>query len=218
MNITLKKTLNEFLQFLTQSNILIFLIFLFLQSKVAAQIHDLGTTNFVLSYSIKEEIKKESYPDPKAVMRKSMLVPGWGQVANKQAWKIPIVYGLIGGLTYYSITLTKDYHDYRAAYYNLTSEIDDLKFGATPTYLADATSGNLLDQRNFLRNRRDFIYVTIALAYILNFIDAYVFAHLRPFDVSDDLSLESSMEPSTTELPYMVSIPTVSLKIALITR
>ena len=218
MNITRKKILNEFLQFLTRSNFLIFFLFVFLQSEVAAQTHDSRTTNFVLSYSIKEEVKKDTYPQPKAVMRKSMLVPGWGQVANKQAWKVPIVYGLIGGLTYYSVTLTKDYHDYRAAYYNLTSEVGDFKFGATPIYLADATSGNLLEQRNFLRNRRDFIYVTIALAYILNFIEAYVFAHLRPFDVSDDLSLESSMEPSTIELPYMKSTPVVSLKIALIRR
>lgn len=206
------------MQFLTQSNFFIFLFFVSFQSEISAQIHDSRTKNFVLTYSIKEEVKKDIYPDPKAVMRKSMLLPGWGQVANKQAWKVPIVYGLIGGLTYYSITLTRDYHDYRAAYYNLTSEVGDFKFGATPTYLADATSGSLLDQRNFLRNRRDFIYVTIALAYILNFIEAYVFAHLRPFDVSDDLSLESSIEPSTLELPYLGSLPTVSLKIALIRR
>ena len=59
--------------------------------------------------------------------------------------------------------------------------------------------------------------MTIALAYILNFIDAYVFAHLRPFDVSDDLSLESSMEPSTTELPYWEHTNGF-FKIALITK
>lgn len=67
------------------------------------------TSPVYTSNSINES---ETFPDPKAVMRKSLIVPGWGQITNKQTWKVPIVYGLLGGLTYYSITLTKDYHDY----------------------------------------------------------------------------------------------------------
>lgn len=144
-----------------------------------------------------------------------MIIPGWGQITNKQVWKVPIVYGLLGGLTYYSITLTKDYHDYRAAYYNAQSGNIDLKFGSTPAYLANASTGSLLNQRNFLRNRRDFIYVTIALAYMLNFVDAYVFAHLRPFDVSDDLSANRSWEPSSINHALFGDVPSVSLKIPL---
>ena len=31
------------------------------------------------------------------------------------------------------------------------------------------------------------MYVTIGLAYALNAVDAYVYAHLSTFDVSDDL-------------------------------
>ena len=144
-----------------------------------------------------------------------MIIPGWGQVTNKQIWKVPIVYGLLGGLTYYSVSLTKDYHDYRAAYYNSFPENTDLKFGATPNYLVGANTAAILDQRNFLRNRRDFIYVTIALAYILNFVDAYVFAHLRPFDVSDDLSLNRTWEPTSIEHALLGDIPSVSLTIPL---
>ena len=167
------------------------------------------------NYSIAEQAREEVFPDPKAVMRKSMIIPGWGQITNKQIWKVPIVYGLLGGLTYYSITLTKDYHDYRAAYYNLTSDVQDFRFGQTPLYLSNSSSGSLLNQRDFLRNRRDFIYVTIALAYILNFVDAYVFAHLRPFDVSDDLSMNRNWEPSNIEHALLGDIPSVSLKIPL---
>lgn len=144
-----------------------------------------------------------------------MIIPGWGQITNKQVWKVPIVYGLLGGLSYYSITLTKDYHDYRAAYYNVNSDVQDLRFGATPAYLANTTSSSLLNQRNFLRNRRDFIYVTIALAYILNVVDAYVFAHLRPFDVSDDLSARRHWQPSSIDHALLGDIPSVSLKIPL---
>jgi len=136
-------------------------------------------------------------PDPKNVMFKSMIIPGWGQITNKQIWKVPIVYGLLGGLTWYSIDLNKKYHDYRAAFYNLNPNTpDDLRFGTTPDYLANENLESLRTNRNFLRNRRDFIYITIGLAYGLNIIDAYVFAHMRSFDVSEDLSVRTSVKPS----------------------
>ena len=53
------------------------------------------------NYSIQSDSTKPEYPNPKSVVRKSLIIPGWGQVVNKQAWKVPIVYGLIGGLGYY---------------------------------------------------------------------------------------------------------------------
>lgn len=139
-------------------------------------------------------------PDPKSVMFKSMMVPGWGQITNKQIWKVPIVYGLLGGLTWYSIYLNKKYHDYRAAFYNLSQEETDFKFGQTPPYLSQETSTEALrNNRNFFRNRRDFIYITIGLAYGLNIIDAYVFAHMRSFDVSENLSVAPSVSPTMLE-------------------
>ncbi len=135
------------------------------------------------------------FPEPKSVLFKSLIIPGWGQVVNKQVWKVPIVYALLGGVTGYSIYLTKKYHDYRAAFYNSNAGNTDMRFGSTPVYLQNANSASLRDNRNFFRNRRDFIYITILLAYGLNAIDAYVFAHLRSFDVSEDLSMRPSLKP-----------------------
>lgn len=150
------------------------------------------------SYDTVSQTEAENFPEPKKVMYRSMMIPGWGQLTNRQAWKIPLVYGLLGGLTYYSIDLTKRYHDYRAAYYNLNEQTpDDQKFGSTPAYLADITNlENLRTNRNAFRNRRDFVYIAIGLAYGLNIIDAYVFAHMRTFDVSEDLSMKASVGPS----------------------
>lgn len=140
----------------------------------------------------------QSFPDPKDVMYKSLLIPGWGQITNRQVWKVPLVYGLLGGLSWYSIFLNKKYHDYRAAFYNTNPETpEDFKFGQTPAYLSGETSlESLRTNRNFFRNRRDFIYITIGLAYGLNAIDAYVFAHMRSFDVSENLSIRTTVKPS----------------------
>ncbi len=139
------------------------------------------------------------YPDPHKVLFRSLMIPGWGQIINKQAYKVPIIYLLLGGLTGYSIYLTKRYHDYRAAYYNKTNTESDtpngLQFGPTPAYLQNADPSFLKKKRNVLHNRRDFMYITIVLAYGLNALDAYIFAHLRSFDVSKNLSVRPSVKP-----------------------
>ena len=175
---------------------------------------DLQNYNYTIGNSyLQNDSTSTEFPNPKSVLRRSLIIPGWGQVTNKQAWKVPIVYGLLGGLTYYSVSLTKDYHDYRAAYYNSFTSNTDLKFGPTPDYLSGQNAESLKSNRDFFRNRRDFIYITIFLAYILNAVDAYVFAHLRPFDVSDDLSMNREFIPSSIKSSFYGNMPAISLKI-----
>lgn len=144
-----------------------------------------------------EPIIQSDFPSPKSVLYRSMIVPGWGQITNKQWWKVPIIYGLFAGGAYYTIDLTGSYRDYRAAYYNLTRGAEsDFRFGVTPDYLTGVTSAEQLRQnRNTLRNQRDFMYVVMVLIYGLNIVDSYVYAHMRSFDVSDDLSAIPSIQP-----------------------
>jgi hypothetical protein len=159
--------------------------------------------------------KDEKYPDPKKVLRQSLIIPGWGQITNRQTWKVPIVYGVLGGLTYYSIHLHKQYHDYRAAFYNLNPDTpNDMRFGPTPDYISPTANLTALRQnRNFYRNRRDLVYVFIGLSYALNAIDAYVFAHLRSFDVSDDLSMNATIKPGVLAVRYAEPIPSIAFSI-----
>lgn len=122
-----------------------------------------------------------------------MMVPGWGQIENKQIWKVPIVYGMFAGIGAYTIYLDSNYKDYRAAFYNSNQGDDnDFRFGPTPERLVNINSNQLQSARNSFRNRRDFMFVVMGLAYGLNALDAYIFAHMRSFDVSDDLSARIS--------------------------
>ncbi|MEX0719171.1 MAG: DUF5683 domain-containing protein [Balneolaceae bacterium] len=185
-----------------------------------SQSYSISPQKFVpVNFSVKQDTinAASEYPDPKKVLYQSLMIPGWGQITNKQVWKVPIVYGLLGGLSYYSVTLHKNYHDHRAAFYNLNPETpDDLKFGPTPDYIPPTADLNSLrNNRNYYRNRRDFIYITIVLAYALNAIDAYVFAHLRSFDVSDDLSMNAGFKPSLINTKLIEPVPSISLSIQL---
>lgn len=220
MNTTLKMILNAYSQFLTRSisiTVLIGVLFSadgFSQNLASSQ--SFVPKNYHLEPFIEDsDSLKTEFPDPKKVLRQSLIIPGWGQITNKQIWKVPIVYGLIGGLTYYSIDLNNRYGDYRAAYYNLNPDTpDDNKFGPTPGYIPqDANLEALRQTRNNLRNRRDLVFVFIGLSYALNAIDAYVFAHLRSFDVSDDLSMNIRMQPTMLAAGKSSPTPSISFSI-----
>ncbi len=154
-----------------------------------------------INEAIDEELRGDDnanyeFPEPRSVMFKSMILPGWGQVVNKQAWKVPIIYGLFAGIGFYSIYLNDQYQDYRAAYYNSFAENNDFRFGPTPERLAGIAPNQLQSNRDSFRNQRDFMFVVLGLAYGLNVLDAYIFAHMRSFDVSDDLSARTKLQPA----------------------
>lgn len=157
--------------------------------------------------------ERGEYPEPSSVLYRSMIIPGWGQVTNRQVWKVPIIYALFAGVGYYSYTISVQYRGYRAAHYNATRGDDsDKRFGETPDFIPEGLSTQQLrETRDNLRNRRDFSYVIMAMAYGLNILDAYVFAHMRSFDVSDDLSANTRISPGILDQ----GTPGVNVRISL---
>jgi hypothetical protein len=148
---------------------------------------------------------RDTVPDPRNVMRQSMMLPGRGQITNNQTWKVPVIYSLFAGVIVYSVYSDSRYRGYRAAYYNSFTENTDQRFGPTPSYIPQGLpSEQYRFNRNSFRNRRDLSFVGLLLVYGLNIADAYIFAHLRDFDVSDDLSSVIQIAPDYfQETPYL---------------
>ncbi|MEX0778291.1 MAG: DUF5683 domain-containing protein [Balneolales bacterium] len=177
---------------------IIFLLLLAGNIARAQQITDTTSAPIFRESSTTEQQAMVSQPDsvrePKSVMLRSATIPGWGQLTNKQAWKVPIVYGALVGVAYYGLQLQNNYTDYRAAYYNTHSE--DAIYGPTPGHINPNIQPEALrNQRDYYRNRRDFAFLGVLLAYGLNVADAYVYAQFRDFDVSDDLSGSINIKP-----------------------
>lgn len=154
---------------------------------------------------------KDTVPKPKSVMIKSAIIPGWGQIVNHQIWKVPIIYAGLAGLSAYGVYLTKLYHEYRAAYYNSlanssTGYHNDQRYGPTVPSLAAQSQNALKYYRNYYRNRRDMAFLGVGLVYGLNIVDAYVFAQLRDFDVSNNLSMSTAITPITNRAYQGVAI------------
>lgn len=144
---------------------------------------------------IDKKIIKEPY-DPLAPSRAafySAVVPGLGQAYNKKYWKIPIVYAGIATGIYFHIKNDQDYDRFRDAYKRRLAGFTDDEFygdGATPII----SNERLINaQENAQKNKDVSIIVAVAF-YLVNIIDANVDAHLKQFNVSDDLSIAPNLE------------------------
>lgn len=144
------------------------------------------------------------------------LLPGAGQVYNRRWWKLPLVFGAVGGTVAGEIFYQQRYREFADAYNNITQaktnpdtqlayRIGDKNLG---TQARKATSVNGLESGIvFYRGYRDIFYLYIGIAYGLQIVDALVDAHLQDFDVSTDLSLH--WEPQLLPTPGQpTSLPT----------
>ena len=145
------------------------------------------------------------------------ILPGAGQVYNRRWWKLPLVYGALGGTIAGEVFYQQRYRQFADAYNHLTTstalnpdtevryQIGDKALGAqAKTFKSvDAINNGVV----FYRGYRDIFYLYIGIAYGLQIVDALVDAHLKDFDVSTDLSLH--WEPTLLPTPGQpTSLPT----------
>ena len=116
-------------------------------------------------------------------------IPGWGQIYNKKYWKLPLVYGALGttsGIYFYNI---KTYKKLRLAYLYITDN-DSTNDNLIDPRFSNLSPGAIKSYRNSFRQNIDYSVLFFILFWGLNVVDATVDAHLKAFDVNDDLSLE----------------------------
>jgi len=162
--------------------IIIILTFLCFVKNAAAQNDTLVLGKDTTKHN--KEQKKAIYSSARKASIMSAVLPGLGQAYNKKYWKIPIIYAGIGGFGYMFLTNNKQYNLYRTnvrAYYDEDST-------TLPT-ITNYTGDQLQTQKLYYRKFRDFAIIGFSIVYLINIIDANVDAHLKTFDVSDDLSI-----------------------------
>lgn len=127
------------------------------------------------------KLRREVY-DPNVALRRSLILPGWGQLYNHRWWKVPIIYGGFGAFTYFFLYNHEVYKEMDAA---VKCKADTSCIDLYPGF----GISQIINIREDFRRNRDFNVIMGVLWYTLNGIEAYIDAHLRGFDVSDDLSL-----------------------------
>jgi hypothetical protein len=136
-----------------------------------------------------------NHHNPRIATRRSLILPGWGQAYNKEYWKIPVVWGALGTCIGFWIYNNTWYHRTKFAY-SLVVDTATSRYGEIDRRLINTRTNLPLDAlslqsyRNEFRKNRDYSLLYFLGAWALNVADATAFAHLKQFDVSDDLSLK----------------------------
>lgn len=126
--------------------------------------------------------------NPRKATLRSAIFPGWGQLYNKKYWKVPLVWGAVGttvGVFFYNV---KTYRALKQAYIYLSDD-DTSNNGLVDPRFSNLSVNAIKTYRNSFRQNVDYSVLFFILIWGLNVVDATVDAHLKAFDVNDDLSL-----------------------------
>lgn len=128
----------------------------------------------------------KSRSSPRRAAFYSAVLPGLGQIYNRQYWKLPLVYAAVGISTGVFIFNMDKYTEFRNAYRVRVANANNPEFvDPYPRYSGE----DLKYLRDAYRQYVDYSVLVFVAAYALQIVDATVFAHLRQFDISDDLSM-----------------------------
>ena len=140
--------------------------------------------------------KPNVFPQPGRATLYALLVPGLGQVYNREYWKIPIYWGgMIGAVHFWNLN-SVNYQRFRRIYKEATD--------TETTYTGPISAETALYYRDVYRRYRDYSIVTLLGVYLLQAIDANVFAYMHDFEVSDDISMSLSptLLPAGNEIAF----------------
>ena len=153
--------------------------------------------------------------NPKVATFRSAVLPGWGQAYNKKYWKIPIVYGALGTTAYIFFYNLKTYKLLKQAVI-LRSDNDPANDSQVDPEFINLSTESIRSYRNSFRQNIDYSVLFFLVFWGLNVVDATVDAHLKSFDVSNDLSLKlkiGSLPHATAGMSLVLSFKDKNSKV-----
>lgn len=159
--------------------------------------------------------KKPFKINPKLATKRSAMIPGWGQAYAKQYWFIPVIYAGFGASTFGILYNGKRYRILKKAYFE-TSAANALNSQITTGKVTlnnkeyELSIQNLRQYTNYFRRNRDLSWLSIPVVWAVNILEINVAAHLKSFDLSDDISMK--FEPSF-EANSLNGLPSVGGKV-----
>ncbi|MGG9972626.1 DUF5683 domain-containing protein [Ferruginibacter sp. SUN002] len=161
------------------------LLIFFLLTVIYSKGYCLQITDTIVIPKLKTVDTAKNKFKPRTATIRSAILPGWGQIYNKKYWKLPLVYGALGTTAGIFVYNVKNYKRLKQGYiYKLAGQDSLIYFK-----FRNLSAGSLKTYRNIFRQNVDYSALFFIVFWGLNVVDATVDAHLKSFDVSDDLSL-----------------------------
>lgn len=123
---------------------------------------------------------------PRTAFFLGLALPGGGQAFNKRWWKIPLAYGLYG-FAYYRIDATRKLYKTWDGHFDLAVSTGD-KVQVAPGVWWDARPIKVYRDR-FRDDKDRAVFLMIGVHFIVA-LEAFVDAHLKDFNIDDDLSFK----------------------------
>jgi hypothetical protein len=146
---------------------------------------------------------------PRKATFRSLILPGLGQIYNRQYWKLPFIYGGLVGAVYSFQWNQNLYNQYLAGYREAYNSAVNVQYSAKVAVVRDQvlTVQQLKRATDQFQRQRDLTIILTAVGWALNAVEANVAAHLKTFDLSDDISMK--VHPNIVPLPGLGIIPGV---------
>lgn len=195
------------------------ILFIFLTLALALQAQDpiyspidslpknIAQADSTKSPKVKKSFFKDGYPSPKKAVLIA-VIPGMGQIYNKKYWKLPIVYGALGGVIYSISNNAKNYNkavtslSVKAEIAALTldgQEVSQALIDSDP--FPNSPANAVTSVRNSFDKNRQLSWIGVIAFYLMSAGDAFVDAHLKDFSVDDDISFRPMFETNYYNQP-----------------
>lgn len=172
-------------------------------------------------YFIGDAAVKYSTNDVSSVSRATTLAticPGAGQIYNKSYWRVPIVIGGFATTIYCIDWNNRGYQRFKKAY-RLRNDFETnpelYPNGSQDEFGGRYAPSFLKNLRDSYRRNRDLCIILTAGIYLLQIMDAHVDAHLRDYDISDDLSVDISPTINYAYRPGLGNSATMGMNLSI---
>lgn len=176
------------------------------------------SANLKAATPVKSEVFKDSArlaleAMPGRAIRRSAVLPGWGQVTNGRWWKVPIIYGGFIGLGL-AIDFNQKYYRKFIRELQFRDEFPDKT--SDPDLVRITDQQGLIQYKDYYRRNRDLSVLAAVGLYAINIIDAYVDAKFFRFDISDELGfkIQPSLIPTVSHA-YISPVPAIKIQLML---
>ena len=136
----------------------------------------------------KKKNRRADFPNPKKALIYS-IIPGGGQIYNRRWIKATVVMGGAGFLTWNIFYTTQQFKRLKKAHFYRVDEDPTTVDEFTVNGVEQISTNSLLRLRDDYRKQKETAYIWLIGFVGLSGIEAFVDAHLRTFDVNDDLAM-----------------------------
>ncbi len=162
--------------------------------------------NIIIDSTTKRDtLARKRQRDPGKASLYSAIMPGLGQIYNKKYWKLPLVYAAVG-IPVYTFFYNKSWYNKTryalAVVANGSAGNADSLAKVDPKliyFVSNNDAVDLVKYRDEFRKDQDYSVLFFLLFYALQIVDATVDAHLKDFNVTDDLSMH--IKPTLSSAP-----------------